>query len=101
MVEDLKPQITTKFLSQLEQLGIKAGKINRNLPAEILVELAVQKNEGTLASNDCLSVKTGKYTGRSPDDRYIIDDDETHDKVDWGKVNHPFPEDKFEKSLPR
>lgn len=97
MVEDLKPQITTKFLSQLEELGIKVGKINRNLPVKILVELAVQKNEGILASNGSLSVKTGKYTGRSPDDRYIIDDDETHDKVDWGKVNHPFPEDKFEK----
>lgn len=97
MIEDLKPQITSKFVSQLEELGIKAAKINRNLPVKILVELAVQKNEGILTSTGSLSVKTGKYTGRSPDDRYIIDDDETHDKVDWGKVNHPFPEDKFEK----
>ncbi|MGQ0638557.1 MAG: phosphoenolpyruvate carboxykinase (ATP), partial [Nitrososphaerota archaeon] len=97
MIEDLKPKVTSKFITQLEEAGIKAGKIHRNLPVKMLVELAVQKNEGILTSNGSLSVKTGKYTGRSPDDRYIIDDDETHNNVDWGKVNHPFSEEKFEK----
>ncbi len=97
MIEDQKPKVTPKFITQLEEAGIKAGKIHRNLPVKTLVELAVQKNEGILTSNDSLSVKTGKYTGRSPDDRYIIDDDETHNNVDWGKVNHQFSEEKFEK----
>ena len=97
MIEDLKPKVTSKFIAQLEEAGIKAGKIHRNLPVKTLVELVVQKNEGILTSTGSLSVKTGKYTGRSPDDRYIIDDDETHNNVDWGKVNHPFSEEKFEK----
>ncbi|KKL06112.1 hypothetical protein LCGC14_2599300, partial [marine sediment metagenome] len=44
-----------------------------------------------------LSVKTGKYTGRSPDDRFIIYDDKTHDTVDWGDTNHQFPVGKFDK----
>jgi len=67
------------------------------LPPTEIVELAVQKNEGIVTSTGSLSVKTGKYTGRSPDDRYIVYDDETHDSIYWGKVNHQFPTGKFQK----
>ena len=97
MIEDLKSTITSKFVSQLEEMGIRTGKVHRNLPVKNMIDLTVQKNECILVSTGALSVKTGKYTGRSPDDRYIIDDDETHNKVDWGKVNHPFSEEKFDK----
>jgi len=97
MIEDLKSTITRKFVSQLEEMGIRTDKIHRNLPVKNMIDLAVLKNEGILTSTGALSVKTGKYTGRSPDDRYIVDDDETHNKVDWGKVNHPFPEEKFDR----
>lgn len=94
---DPKPTITTKFVSQIEAFGIKPSKIHRNISPEKLVEIAVKNNEGMLTATGSLSVKTGKYTGRSPDDRYIVDDDETHDTVDWGKVNHPIPLDRFDK----
>ena len=97
MIEDLKSTITRKFISQLEEMGISTDNIHRNLSVKNMIDLAVQKNEGILTSTDALSVKTGKYTGRSPDDRYIVDDNETHNKVDWGKVNHPFPEEKFDR----
>src|SRR5574338_645737 len=97
MIEDLKSTITHKFIFQLEEMGIKTDSIHRNLPVENMVDLTVQKKEGFLTSTGALSVRTGKYTGRSPDDRYIVDDNETHNKVDWGKVNHPFPEEKFER----
>ncbi len=50
-----------------------------------------------VTSTGSLSVKTGKYTGRSPDDRYIVYDDETHEAVDWGKINQQFPPGKFDK----
>ena len=50
-----------------------------------------------MTTTGSLSVKTGKYTGRSPDDRFIVYDDMTHDTVDWGKINHQFPTGKFEK----
>ena len=83
--------ITNKFTSQLIALGINPSKVYRNLSPTKLVELAVQKNEGMVTSTGSLSVKTGKYTGRSPDDRYIVYDDETHDAVDWGKINQQFP----------
>ena len=89
--------ITNKFTSQLIAFGINPSKVYRNLSPTKLVELAVQKNEGMVTSTGSLSVKTGKYTGRSPDDRYIVYDDETHEAVDWGKINQQFPTGKFDK----
>lgn len=97
MIENLEPATTSLIVSQLEQIGIKPGKIQRNLQVQTLVDNIVKKNEGVLAANSSISVKTGKYTGRSPDDRFIVDDEQTHNTVDWGKINHPFPEDKFDK----
>lgn len=41
-------------------------------------------------------MRTGKYTGRSPEDRFIVDDAATHDTVDWGKVNRAFEPARFE-----
>ena len=89
--------ITSKFTNQLVEFGINPSKVYRNLSVTNLVEIAVQKNEGIVTSTGSLSVKTGKYTGRSPDDRYIVYDDETHENVDWGKINHQFPSGKFDK----
>lgn len=94
---DSKTTLTAKFISQIEAFGIRPSKTHRNLAPDKLSEAALQRNEGMLTSTGSLAVKTGKYTGRSPDDRYIVDDDETHDNVDWGKVNHPFPIDRFDK----
>ena len=89
--------IPSKFTNQLVEFGINPSKVYRNLTVNNLVEIAVQKNEGIVTSTGSLSVKTGKYTGRSPDDRYIVYDDETHENVDWGKINHQFPSGKFDK----
>ena len=88
---------TAKFNSQIVEFGINPAKINRNFSVEKLIEIAVEKNEGIVTSTGSLSVKTGKYTGRSPDDRYIVFDDLTYDKVHWGKVNKQFPTETFEK----
>ena len=88
---------TTKFNSQLVEFGINPSVVHRNLPVKDLVEIAIKKNEGIVTSTGSFSVKTGKYTGRSPDDRYIVYDDETHENVDWGKINHQFPTGKFDK----
>jgi len=88
---------SNKFTSQITEFGINPSKIYRNLPVEKLVEISVQKNEGMITSTGSLSVKTGKFTGRSPDDRFIVFDDLTHDKVHWGKVNNQLPTETFEK----
>ena len=89
--------MSSKFISQIKEFGINPSKIHRNLSVEKLLEVATQKNEGMITSTGSLSVKTGKYTGRSPDDRFIVFDDLTHDKVHWGKVNKQIPTETFEK----
>ena len=73
----------------------------RNLTVPLLVESAILNDEGKLSSTGSLSVKTGKFTGRSPEDKYIVKDEITAKSVDWGKVNHPISEENFEKIFTR
>jgi len=64
-------------------------------PSE-LIEQALTRNEGLLTNTGALLITTGKRTGRSPNDRYIVDESSTSGDIDWGDVNKPFLEDKFE-----
>ena len=78
----------------LENIGTK---ILRNLPVSKLVELSL-KNEGAeLTDTGALSINTGKYTGRSPDDRFIVKTPDVTDDIDWGKANVSFESEKFDK----
>lgn len=86
---------------QLEKMDIRPGKLYRNLPVPLLIEIAIFRREGNLSSTGAFSVKTGKFTGRSPDDKYIVDDEYTHNSVHWGKVNHSISEENFEKIFTR
>lgn len=60
-----------------------------------LIEMALEREEGVLSANQALVVATGKRTGRSPKDRFIVKDELTADTVDWGNVNQPFDPAKF------
>jgi phosphoenolpyruvate carboxykinase (ATP) len=93
--------ITTNFTVLFEEMDIRLGKVHRNPSVPALLETIILRNEGLISSTGALSVRTGKFTGRSPDDRYIVDDEVTHDTVDWGKVNHPVSEENFEKIFRR
>jgi phosphoenolpyruvate carboxykinase (ATP) len=66
-----------------------------NLSTKELVDIALARNEGTLADNEALVIYTGKYTGRSPDDKFIVDDDYSHEEIAWGKVNRPISKEDF------
>lgn len=80
----------------LEKLGIiNTGKVHRNLSSTELVEIAVSKGEGKLSKTGALVVTTGKYTGRSPEDKFIVDTPGIHDSIAWGKVNRPIEKEKF------
>ena len=81
----------------IEALGIIAPKaVYKNLTPAQLVEHALRRGEGTLSETGALVVTTGKYTGRSPDDRFVVDAPNIHDDIDWGKVNVPISEEKYE-----
>ena len=71
---------------------------NTNLWPSALVEKSIINGQGKLSSAGALVVKTGKFTGRSPKDRYIVKDSITQDTVDWGAVNIPIEESTY-KSL--
>jgi phosphoenolpyruvate carboxykinase (ATP) len=61
-----------------------------------LVTAALRRGEGQLTETGALRADTGKYTGRSPKDRFIVDDDISNHKIDWGDINQPISEETFD-----
>ncbi|MGF1532468.1 MAG: phosphoenolpyruvate carboxykinase (ATP) [Bernardetiaceae bacterium] len=80
----------------LDKLGIQAKEAYWNLTPAELVEHTIGRNEGTLADNGALVCQTGKFTGRSPKDRFIVKDEKTADTIWWGEINIPIQADKFD-----
>ena len=81
----------------LEKLGIVNPKaVYRNLTPAQLTEAALARGEGKLSNKGALVVTTGKYTGRSPKDKFIVDTPAVHDDIAWGNVNVPIEKAKFD-----
>jgi phosphoenolpyruvate carboxykinase (ATP) len=76
--------------------GISQANIFHNLSPDELISEALKNGEGVLADNGALMCDTGKFTGRSPKDKFIVKDSKTADSVWWGDVNFPFEEVKFD-----
>lgn len=74
----------------LKELGIENAKIHYQLSPEELHDITIKSGQGIESSTGALAVNTGEYTGRSPQDRYIVKDSISENKVWWGKVNIPF-----------
>lgn len=81
--------------SALETL-LKNEKVHRNLHSGLLVEHSVRRGEGLLADNGALVAYTGKYTGRTPKDKFTVKDPVTTELVNWGDVNQAFDPEKFD-----
>jgi phosphoenolpyruvate carboxykinase (ATP) len=83
-------------------LGIpNLRRVERNLPVPVLIERALARGEGLLTARGALACTTGKYTGRSPRDKFIVDEPEVHDRVDWGPINQPYPPEGFDRLYDR
>lgn len=74
----------------LKAYGLETDRIHYQLGPEDLHEISLKKGMGATASSGALAIDTGEFTGRSPQDRFIVKDDITRDKVWWGPVNIPF-----------
>ncbi|HBJ72053.1 MAG TPA: phosphoenolpyruvate carboxykinase (ATP) [Cryomorphaceae bacterium] len=86
---------TESTLSWISALGLHTASVVYQAPPEFLTEEALRLKRGTLTSNGVLSISTGAFTGRSPEDRFIVRDALTSERVWWGKVNKPFDEMAF------
>jgi phosphoenolpyruvate carboxykinase (ATP) len=80
----------------LESYGIKNAKVNYQLSSDELHKLTIDKGQGVESTSGALAVNTGEFTGRSPQDRFIVKDDITKDRVWWGNINIPFDSNRFE-----
>src|SRR5687767_14298818 len=77
--------------------GLKPrGRIHWNLTAAPLIEEAIQRREGKLADMGPFTAVTAPHTGRSPNDKFVVREPGTEGDIDWGKVNQPYPQEKFD-----
>src|SRR6201990_269789 len=86
--EEDDPMTEKKSRFGLDRQGMHhLGTVHWNQPAPVLYEHAVRRGEGELALGGTFSVSTGLFTGRTPRDKYIVEEAGTKDTVDWGKMN--------------
>lgn len=91
-----------KIEKELNDLGlINFKNVYRNLSPCKLVEHSILRGEGNLTSSGALNINTGKYTGRSPKDRFIVDNKEIHNDINWGSTNIAISEENFERLYAR
>ena len=89
--------ITTGRELNLESLGLhNINQVHRNLSVESLIEETIKNGEGIIGPRGATIVDTGKFTGRSPKDKYIVDEPSSSDKIWWGSVNKKIDEKIFD-----
>ena len=86
----------------IDRQGLKnTGKVFWNLSVSELYEHSLRDQVGLLSSNGSLVCTTGPHTGRSPQDKYFVEEPSTKDDIDWGAVNRPLSEESFDKLYAR
>ena len=65
------------------------AEVNANLTAAGLYAHALRRGEGRLSADGAFMAVTGQHTGRSVQDKFVVDDPEVHDAIWWGKINQP------------
>jgi phosphoenolpyruvate carboxykinase (ATP) len=87
----------TPIDTSLESIALDSlARVHWNLPPANLILQTLLRGEGILTPQGALSVSTGIFTGRSPKDRFIVQDEQTRSEVDWGSINQPMSEESFD-----
>jgi len=97
-VQDAAHTVTGTASSHgLEGLGLRhLTAAHWNLSVPVLYEQAVRRHEGLIASGGAFVARTGAFTGRTPKDKYIVEEAGSKADIWWGDVNRPVSEEKFE-----
>ncbi|HET9323573.1 MAG TPA: phosphoenolpyruvate carboxykinase (ATP) [Gaiellaceae bacterium] len=91
IIEDVRGQ------ADLSEHGIEAGKVvHHNPTVALLYAHAIRRGDGRLAEGGPLVVDTGKHTGRSPNDKFVVREPGSEDRIWWGKVNRELSEEHFD-----
>ena len=94
----MKETQASKAADKLAEHGIlHPGSVHWNLAPAALVEHVLARGEGVLADNGALVVRTGRHTGRTPRDKYVVRDPSTESHVVWGAVNRPVAPEVFDR----
>jgi len=83
--------------ADLKAAGLDVAIAHWNLSSEELVNQTLKLGQGTLNDTGALCVSTGKFTGRSPKDKFTVKDALTEHAIDWGDVNIPISSEAFDK----
>jgi phosphoenolpyruvate carboxykinase (ATP) len=90
----VEPGATARVRPARPEIG---RRINANRSSAELVEDAIRVGEGIIAAEGPLVVRTGQHTGRSPKDKFVVDEPASRDKIWWGDVNHPISEANYDR----
>jgi phosphoenolpyruvate carboxykinase (ATP) len=93
MTESLIKTMTIK--SWLSNLNFTSPDFSYQSDRQFLTDETIRLNRGKLTANDVLCINTGNFTGRSPEDRFIVEDTKTSDKVWWSNINKPYDNQDF------
>lgn len=89
-MQAMKPALNLRGLTN-------TGPVYRNLPVARLIEMSLLRGESTLASNGALVALTGRRTGRSPGDKFVVREPSSESRIAWGKVNQPMDQPQFQR----
>ena len=84
-------------LEVLKTLGILPKQVFSNLHADVLEEHSIQQSMAVRTAHGAIAINTGTFTGRSPEDRFIVRDEITADAVWWGNINKEFDYEHYAK----
>jgi phosphoenolpyruvate carboxykinase (ATP) len=90
-------QVSERVMGELQALGLKnVGRLIYNASTPEIYEESITRSEARIVHLGALAVRTGQYTGRSPNDKFVVEEPGSKDKIAWGKVNRPISQEKFE-----
>src|SRR6187399_1537001 len=95
LAQAIKYSMNPQLSIFLQHLSLDPDKVHYMMTPAELIEATILQKQGVLNDTGALCIETGKFTGRSPKDRFIVVDDMTKDTVDWGVINKQIDEEKY------